>query len=321
MGIRFIRDDTHVPFLAWRRLFVGISVAGILASLVLFLVQGLNYGVDFRGGTLIMAEKPMAVDVAAVRGVLTALNVGEVQVTEVADPGGAIRNAVMMRVGITGDDPDAQAAVVRDIQAALNEAFPGITYLQVDSVGAAVSAELVRAGILAVVSALGAILFYIWIRFEWQFSVAAVIALFHDVAITIGLFSLLQLEFNLAIVAAILTIVGYSLNDSVVVFDRVRENLRKYKKMPLVELLDLSLNETLSRTIMTSGTTLIALLALYFLGGEVIRGFTFAMIVGVVIGTYSSIFIAAPTLAWFGVKRDWTKQDSAAGTEFSKIDA
>jgi preprotein translocase SecF subunit len=321
MGLRLISDDTHVRFLARRRLFVGLSAAAILASLVLFLVQGLNYGVDFRGGTLIVAEKPSAVDVAAVRGVLTSLNVGEVQVTEVADPGGTIRNAVMMRVGITGDDPDAQAAVVRDIQAALGEAFPGITYLQVDSVGAAVSAELVRAGVLAVVSALAAILFYIWIRFEWQFSVAAVIALFHDVAITIGLFSLLQLEFNLAIVAAILTIVGYSLNDSVVVFDRVRENLRKFKKMPLDELLDLSLNETLSRTIMTSGTTLIALLALYFLGGEVIRGFTFAMIVGVVIGTYSSIFIAAPTLVWFGVKRDWSRQDAAAGTEFSKIDA
>jgi preprotein translocase SecF subunit len=321
MGIRLIADDTHIRFLHWRRMWAGISVLAILASILLFLVQGLNYGVDFQGGTLIMAEKPQDLDIAAVREVVGGLGIGPVQVTEVGDPAGAARNAFMMRLGIAGEDPDSQQAIVRDVQAALGEAFPGISYLQVDSVGAAVSAELVRAGILAVLSAVGAILVYIWLRFEWQFSVAAVIALVHDVAITIGIFSLLQLEFNLAIVAAILTIVGYSLNDTVIVFDRVRENLRKYKKMPLVDLLDLSVNNTLSRTIMTSGTTLMALLALYILGGEVIRGFTFAMIWGILIGTYSSIFIAAPTLMWLGVKRDWSKPDAAAGTQFSKIDA
>lgn len=321
MGIRLIRQDTRYRFLEWRRVFAGISIAAILASILLFLVQGLNYGVDFAGGTLIMAEKPQELDVAAVRAVVTELGVGPVMVTEVGDPAGTARNAFMMRLGIAGEDPDSQRAIVTEVQSALNAAFPGISYLQVDAVGAAVSAELVRAGILAVVSAVAAILFYIWIRFEWQFSVAAVIALVHDVALTIGMFSLLQLEFNLAIVAAILTIVGYSLNDTVIVFDRVRENLRKFKKMPLVELLNLSVNNTLSRTIMTSGTTLMALIALYVLGGEVIRGFTFAMIWGILIGTYSSIFIAAPTLMWFGVKRDWSKPDAAAGTEFSKIDA
>jgi preprotein translocase SecF subunit len=210
---------------------------------------------------------------------------------------------------------------VRELQGALDEAFPGISYLQVDSVGAKVSGELVRAGVLAVLSALGAILVYIWLRFEWQFSLAAVIALVHDVVLTIGIFSLLQLDFSLPIIAAILTIAGYSLNDTVIVFDRVRENLRKFKKMPLVELLNLSVNDTLSRTVITSGTTLIALVALYVLGGEVIRGFTFAMIWGVLVGTYSSIFIAAPVLMWLGVKRDWSKPDASAGTQFSKADA
>jgi preprotein translocase SecF subunit len=180
----------------------------------------------------------------------------------------------------------------------------------------------VTAGIIAVVAAIAAILFYIWLRFEWQFSVAAVASLVHDVIITIGVFSLLQIEFNLSIIAAILTIVGYSLNDTVIVFDRVRENLRKYKTTPLVEVLNLSINETLSRTLMTSGTTLIALIALFYLGGEVIHGFTFAMIWGVVIGTYSSIWIASALLLRLGVKRDWSKPDAGgAGTQFANVDA
>ncbi|CAN5797047.1 protein translocase subunit SecF [soil metagenome] len=321
MGIRLIADETHFKFIAWRRFWAAVSVVAILGSLVLFLVQGLNYGLDFRGGTLIMAETEEPREVAQFRAVLTGLNLGDVQVTEVGDPGGVARNAVMMRVGVTGDDPDVQAEIVREIQGALNAAFPGISYLQVDSVGATISRELVRAGILAVVSSMAAILFYIWLRFEWQFSLAAVVALIHDVALTIGIFSLLQLEFSLAIIAAILTIAGYSLNDTVVVFDRVRENLRKFKKLPVEDLLDNSVNETLSRTIMTSATTLIALGALYFLGGEVIRGFTFAMIWGILVGTYSSIFVAAPILLWLGVKRDWTKPGAPAGTQFSKVDA
>jgi preprotein translocase SecF subunit len=303
------------PALGWP---LGVAILG---SIALFLIQGLNYGIDFRGGTLIMAETPDERDVAEFRSVLTALNVGDVQVTAVGDPAGTARNAVMMRVGVVGEDPDVQDAIVRELQGALDEAFPGISYLQVDSVGAKVSGELVRAGVLAVLSALGAILVYIWLRFEWQFSLAAVIALVHDVVLTIGIFSLLQLDFSLPIIAAILTIAGYSLNDTVIVFDRVRENLRKFKKMPLIELLNLSVNDTLSRTVITSGTTLIALVALYVLGGEVIRGFTFAMIWGVLVGTYSSIFIAAPVLMWLGVKRDWSKPDASAGTQFSKADA
>jgi preprotein translocase SecF subunit len=321
MGIRLIPDTTTWKFLEWRRLWFGVSSALLLGSVVAFLTMGLNFGIDFRGGTLIMAETPEPRDVAEFRSVLGALDLGDVQVTGVGDPAGTTRNAVLMRVGVTGDDPDVQAAIVREIQGALNAAFPGIEYLQVDSVGAKVSGELVRAGVLAVLGALAAILFYIWLRFEWQFSVAAVVALVHDVLLTIGIFSVTQMDFSLPIIAAILTIAGYSLNDTVIVFDRVRENLRKYKKMPLEELLNLSVNDTLSRTIMTSGTTLIALIALYTLGGEVIRGFTFAMIWGIVVGTYSSIFVAAPVLMWFGVKRDWSKPDAAAGTEFSKVDA
>jgi preprotein translocase subunit SecF len=180
---------------------------------------------------------------------------------------------------------------------------------------------LINTAVLAVVLAIGAVLIYIWLRFEWQFAAGAVLALIHDVVLTIGVFSELQIRFDLAIIAALLTIVGYSLNDTVVVFDRVRENLRKYKNRPLKEVLNMSINETLSRTFMTSFTTLLALIALFVLGGDVIRGFVFAMIWGVIVGTYSSIFVATAALLYFGVKRDWSKPDGAAGTQFANIDA
>ena len=319
--LRLVPETTNIDFFRFDRVFMILSAVAIIASLALFFTRGLNYGVDFLGGTLIMAETPDEQPVGDFRDVLTTLDVGDVAVTRVSDPAGTARHAVLMRIGITDEDPDAQAALVTEVQAALNTAFPGISYLQVDNVGAKVSGELVRAGIFAVVAAIGAILFYIWLRFEWQFSVAAVASLVHDVIITIGVFSLLQIEFNLSIIAAILTIVGYSLNDTVIVFDRVRENLRKYKSTPLVEVLNLSLNETLSRTLMTSGTTLIALFALFYLGGEVIHGFTFAMIWGVLIGTYSSIWIASALLLRLGVKRDWSKPDAGgAGTQFANVD-
>ncbi|MBQ0752414.1 MAG: protein translocase subunit SecF, partial [Roseovarius sp.] len=213
--------------------------------------------------------------------------------------------------------PETIAAV----EAALQQAVPDIQFTSVESVGPKVSGELIQTAILAVVLAIGAVLIYIWMRFEWQFAVGAVIALVHDVALTVGVFSELQIQFDLAIIAALLTLVGYSLNDTVVVFDRVRENLRKYKQVPLREVLNLSINETLSRTMMTSVTTLLALLALYFLGGDVIRGFVFAMIWGVIVGTYSSIFVASTVLMWLGIKRDWSKPDANAGTQFANIDA
>ena len=212
--------------------------------------------------------------------------------------------------------------VIRSVKAALMSLDETITFPQVESVGPEVSGELVQAAITAVLAAIGAVLFYIWLRFEWQFSVGAIAALVHDIVITIGIFSLLQIKFDLAIIAALLTIVGYSLNDTVVVFDRVRENLRKYKKTPLKDLLNMSINATLSRTVMTSLTTLIALISLFILGGDVIHGFVFAMIWGVIIGTYSSVFVASSILLRLGVKRDWDKtNDGKAGTQFAGIDA
>ena len=204
---------------------------------------------------------------------------------------------------------------------ALSALDPNIKFPLVESVGPKVSSELVKAAVWAVISAIGAVLFYIWLRFEWQFALGAVLALVHDIILTMGIFSQVQIKFDLAIIAALLTIVGYSLNDTVVVFDRVRENLRKYKKKNLSDVLNMSINETLARTIMTSVTTLLALFSLYALGGDVIKGFVFAMIWGVIVGTYSSIFIAGTALLYLGVKRDWSKSSANKGNQFGDIEA
>lgn len=320
--LRLIGDKTDIDFMRYTRIWVVISALGVLASIGLVLTRGLNFGVDFRGGTLILAATPEAEDVAAFRSVLTALDFGEVNVTEVSDDSGADRHLVLMRLGIAGEDPDAQGAVIETIRTELTAAFPGIDFLQVDSVGAKVSSELVRNGVLAVLLSFVGIMIYVWLRFEWQFALGSVLSLIHDAVVTVGIFALLQLEFNLTIVAAVLTVIGYSINDTVVVFDRMRENLRKYKKMPLGDVLNLSLNETLSRTIMTSLSTLIALLAIYLFGGPVVSGFALAMIVGgVVCGTYSSIYVAGATVLLLGVKRDWSKTDTPKGTQFGDIQA
>jgi preprotein translocase SecF subunit len=238
-----------------------------------------------------------------------------VAVTEAS--GGSGGQVVLMRIGTTGDEAAGQAEVVPRVQAALNAAFPGAVYLQVDTVGGKVSDELVRTGVFAVLLALLAIMVYVWLRFEWQFGVGAVVALLHDVIVTVGIFSILQLQFDLTIVAALLTIIGFSINDTVVVFDRVRENLRKYKKVPLRDVFNLALNETLGRTLMTVTATLIALFALLLFGGPVTWGFAFAVIFGIVTGTYSSIWVASAIVLWLGVKRDWgPKSDQKAGTKF-----
>ena len=314
MRLRLIRQDTAFDFLGVRRIAVMASGALAVLSLVLLLVVGLNFGIDFRGGSMIMAETEEPTDIAAYRAALAGANLPDVSVTAISDPGaeltGTARNAVMIRIGQALGDEAMQADALARAQAALAEAIPTVRVLSIESVGAKVSGELVWAGVIAILSAVAAILFYIWLRFEWQFALGAVAALLHDVVLTIGLFSAIQLEFNLSIIAAILTIVGYSLNDTVVVFDRVRENLRRFKTMPLSELLNLTINETLSRTVMTSATTLVALIALYVLGGEVIRGFTVGMIWGVIVGTYSSVFIAAAVLLWLGVDRE---PNAAAG--------
>ncbi len=296
--IRFIPRDTHVPFVNFQRLCAGISLVALLASLLLFAFQGLNYGIDFRGGTLVEIKTQGPADIGQLRDRLGGLGLGDIQIQTFGAP-----DDVLIRVQEQTGGERAQQEVVEKMRAALGDT---VDYRRIEVVGPTVSQELIEAGILAVVLALLGVLAYIWVRFEWQFSVGAIAALIHDVVLTIGVFSLLQLDFNLSIIAAVLTIVGYSLNDTVVVYDRVRENLRKYKKMELSQLIDLSINDTLSRTIMTSGTTLLALLALYIFGGEVIRGFVFAMIWGVLVGTYSSIFIAAPLLISLGVRRDWS---------------
>ena len=314
--LRLVPDVTRIDFMRYTRFWLTVSVIGTIASLGLLAVKGLNYGVDFRGGTLIMAATPEPEPVAAFRETLGALNFGEVGVTEISDDTGAGRNMVLMRLGIAGDDPDSQQAVIEEVRAALVAAFPGIQFLQVDSVGAKVSGELVRAGVLAVALSFIGIMIYIWLRFEWQFALGAVLSLIHDAIVTVGAFSLMQFEFNLTIIAALLTVIGYSINDTVVVFDRMRENLRKYKKMPLAEVMNLALNETLSRTVMTSLTTLIALFAIFWFSGPVVHGFAFAVIFGVIVGTYSSIYVAGATVLWLGVKRDWSKPDAAAGAKF-----
>ncbi|AWZ00629.1 preprotein translocase subunit SecF [Rhodobiaceae bacterium] len=296
--LKLVPADTAFKFIGLRHVAYAVSALMVLASMALFFTNGLNFGIDFRGGTMIEIGTEGPADIGDLRNRLSSLNLGDVQVQEFGAP-----NDVLIRVEQQAETEGSDQTVVELIRGELGE---GVEYRRVEVVGPKVSSELVEAGTLAVVIAVILMLVYIWFRFEWQFSVGAVLALMHDVLLTIGIFSIFQLEFNLSIIAAILTIVGYSMNDTVVVYDRVRENLRKYKKLDLGELLDRSINETLSRTAMTSITTLLALLALYIFGGEVIRGFTFAMMWGVFIGTYSSIFIAAPLLMILGVKRDWS---------------
>ena len=243
-------------------------------------------------------------------------------ISEVFDPTfDADQNVAMVRIQAQEGQESVTAEVVAQVEAALQSVASDIRFVSVESVGPKVSGELIQTAAIAVVLAIAAVLVYIWLRFEWQFALGAVAGLVHDVILTIGVFSELQIKFDLAIIAALLTIVGYSLNDTVVVFDRVRENLMKFKKRPLREVLNLSINETLSRTFMTSLTTLLALIALFVLGGDVIRGFVFAMIWGVVVGTYSSIFVASTVLLMLGVKRDWSKSQDTTGNQFGNVDA
>lgn len=319
--LRLISDNPNIDFFKPMKFWLIVSTLGVLMTLVVLPLRGLNYGVDFLGGTLILAEFPQHHDVGDYRAVLGGLDLGEVAVTEAS--GGSGGQVVLMRVGNSADNTTSQAQVVPKVQEAINAAFPGVVYLQVDNVGGKVSGELVQTGVLAVLLALGAIMFYVWLRFEWQFGVGAVVSLLHDVVVTVGVFSLLQLQFDLTIVAALLTIIGFSINDTVVVFDRVRENLRKYKKMPLKDVMNLALNETLSRTFMTVFTVLIALFALLFFGGPVVFGFAFAVIFGVLVGTYSSIWVASAIVLALGVKRDWGSADGKgkAGTQFGNAKA
>jgi len=322
MRLKLVPDNIKINFFQSTRLTFGASVLAMVISIFLFFFNGLNLGIDFLGGTTIRTDAQTSVDVGAYRSALKPLDLGDVTVTEIFDVTKPDLNAAQIRFEAQSGEEAATVEVIRAVKAALISLDETITFPQVESVGPEVSGELVQAAITAVLAAIGAVLFYIWLRFEWQFSVGAIAALVHDIVITIGIFSLLQIKFDLAIIAALLTIVGYSLNDTVVVFDRVRENLRKYKKTLLKDLLNMSINETLSRTVMTSLTTLIALISLFILGGDVIHGFVFAMIWGVIIGTYSSVFVASSILLRLGVKRDWDKtNDGKAGIQFAGIDA
>jgi preprotein translocase SecF subunit len=293
--IKHITVAPNLAFMARRKLFLAFSAALVLASVALFLVQGLNFGVDFRGGILMEVKTDGPANLGEMRSLLGGLGLGEVTLQEFGEPDDVLINLQRQ----DGEEAEQIKAI-----AVVKDALGGrvVEYRRTEFVGPKVGGELKRDGALATGLALLVIGVYIWFRFEWQFSVAALIALLHDVIATIGFYTLTQIEFNLATLAAVLMIAGYSINDTVVIFDRVRENLRKFKKMALFDLLDRSINQTLTRTILTSVTTLLALLALFLFGGPVIRGFTTGLIWGVCIGTYSSIALAVPLLARFNVR-------------------
>ncbi|MDA9952931.1 protein translocase subunit SecF [uncultured Planktomarina sp.] len=322
MRLRLVKQHTTFNFFKDWKIWIGISAVLVILSIGSTVTMGLNFGIDFKGGTTIRAESTVAVDVAAYRAAMEPLGLGDISIAEVFDPSfRADQHVAQIRIQAQEGQESVASDVVLKLEAALQDVAPGITFPSVESVGPKVSGELIQSAALAVVIAIAVVLIYIWLRFEWQFAVGAVGALVHDIVLTIGVFSALQIKFDLAIIAALLTIVGYSLNDTVVVFDRVRENLRRYKQKNLSELLNQSINETLSRTAMTSVTTLLALISLFVLGGDVIRGFVFAMIWGVVVGTYSSVFVASSTLLRLGVKRDWSKPSNTDGNQFANIDA
>ena len=294
-ALNLIPANINLAFIPKRKIFMAFSALLVLASIFMFLGKGLNYGIDFKGGIMLEVRTEKAADIAEMRSILGSLGLGEVSLQEFGQP-----TDILIRIQRQDGDEKAQQEAINKIKAILGTS---VEYRRTEFVGPKVSDELFWDGLMAVSLAIFAILIYIWFRFEWQFGFAAIFALSHDVITTIGIFALMGFEFNLSTVAAVLTIAGYSINDTVVVFDRVRENLRKYKKLPFSELLNNSINQTLSRTVITSVTTLLALLALYFLGGEVIRDFSFAMIWGVLIGTYSSIFLAVPILLNLNIKR------------------
>ena len=264
-----------------------------VTSILFILFKGLNYGIDFKGGTLIELRSADT-NASSIRSLLNNMNLGDVNVKNFGQAGDYL-------IKIEQKVNEGNKIIPKIKKNLSDNLSTDINFRRVENVGPKVSSELLQSGIIAISLSLSAMLFYIWIRFEWQFSIGSIIALFHDVVITLGIFSVLSLEINLSIIAAVLTIVGYSMNDTVVIYDRIRENLNKYNRLNISEIADLSINETLARTIITSATTLLALLSIFILGGEILRGFSFAMILGVLIGTYSSIFVATPMLKFFKV--------------------
>jgi preprotein translocase subunit SecF len=294
-GLQFIPPDTNIPFMKWHRLFLGLSAVVVVVAIFAVAFRGFNLGIDFEGGLLFEIKTEGPADLAQMRRSVDSLGLGEASLQEFGAP-----DDVLIRLKKQpGGEAEQQAAIakVRDALGA------GVEFRRVEVVGPQVSGELYRDALFATAAALLSIMAYLWFRFEWQFGVAGLLSLVHDVMAIIGIFALLHLEFDLTIVAAAMTVAGYSINDSVVVFDRVRENMRKYKTMPLSELIDLSINQTLSRTFNTSLSAVLVLVSLYTLGGEVLRGFSFAMLFGVLVGSYSSIVVAVPLLLYFNVRR------------------
>ncbi len=293
-------------FMSKRKLFLAFSALIVLGSLLSFATLGLNFGIDFRGGILLEVRMKGPADIGELRDRLSPLDVGEITLQEFGEA-----TDILINIQRQEGDEGAQEAAIAVVKDALGSDVE--EYRRTEFVGPKVGGELKQAGFLATVLALAAIGFYIWFRFEWHFSAAALIALLHDVIATVGFFSITQVEFNLATLAAVLTIAGYSINDTVVIFDRVRDELRKYKKLPVVEVLNMAINRTLSRTLLTSVTTLLALLSLFIFGGEVIRGFTLGLIWGVLIGTYSSVALAVPILSFMNIR-------VGAGDEKDKVE-
>jgi preprotein translocase SecF subunit len=307
--IKLVPTKTSIPFIRWRKPAMVISAALVLLSVIMAFAPGLNFGIDFRGGILIEVKTEGPANLRDMRANLGGLGLGEVSLQEFGAD-----DTILIRIEKQPGDATAQQKAVAKVRAALGN---GLDYRRTEFVGPKVSGELIEAGAMAIALAVVLMLIYIWFRFEWHFGVGAVVALVHDVALSVGMFAITQMEFNLSTIAALLTIVGYSINDTVVVYDRVRENLRKFKTMDLPDVLNLAINDTLSRTSMTSVTTLLALVALFIFGGAVIQGFVFAMIWGVIVGTYSSIFIAAPLLIVLGLGDRHRSGDNRGKTQTS----
>ena len=321
--LRLVPVKTKIDFFKLQWVTFGASIAAVIVSILAVAIMGLNFGVDFKGGTTIRTESTQAVDVGVYRDALGVLELGDVAITQVFDPTfREDQHVAMVRIEAQEGEEAITPETIAGIEGALRAVDPAITFPSVESVGPKVSAELIWAALMAVVAGSLGIWVYVWLRFEWQFAVGSVAALVHDVVVTVGVFAIFQLKFDLTIVAALLTILGYSINDTVVIFDRLRENLAKYKAMPLREMMNLTANETLSRTIMTATTTILSLTCLIVLGGDVIRGFVFAMLFGVVVGTYSTLYVAKNIVLMLGLDRsDKPKTGKPADHEFADVEA
>jgi preprotein translocase subunit SecF len=297
--MKLFPDDTNVDFLRWRGVAMGISILLILASIALLATRGLNYGVDFAGGQMIHVQFQQPPQLDELRTRMDGLGLGDSNVQEFGSA-----STILVRMPLPPGGEDGANRAAETVRQSIMQHYPGASFQSVETVSGKVSEELVRAGALALLLAAIGITLYIWVRFEWQFGVGALFSLFHDVTLTMGFFSLMQLEVDLNVVAALLTLIGYSLNDTIVIYDRIRENLRKYRKMEIANLVNLSVNETLSRTFSTNLAMLLALGSLFLLGPDVIYSFTIALFISVIVGTYSTVYIAAPWLIWLKVKSD-----------------